>query len=107
VALKSTTFVDRPEVMETFVDHVRITTWHDNTLRLELCVTRVDDPTPAGELPTAHIYPVARLALTATAGVQLQEMVGKWFAMMEAQGAIQRTPPVPPPMTPPSPTKPN
>ena len=55
--------VDRPEVMETFLDSLHRIQWDGQSLRVELCVTRSPEPNaPAGA--EANRYTACRLVLT-------------------------------------------
>jgi len=67
---------------------------------MELCVTRLDEPHPP-EPPKGRSYPVARLAFTPSAALQLHQNLSNLLAALEKQGVIQRAPippqvPVPP-----------
>ena len=64
-------FVDRPEVSETFADSIKVISFDGQTMRIEFCVTRMDEPKPPVP-PTGRQYPVCRLVLAPNAGLQLQ-----------------------------------
>jgi hypothetical protein len=63
-------YVDRPECEETFADSVTQVYFDGQTLRLELCVTRLDELKP-NTPTTGRRYPVQRLVLTPNAAVEL------------------------------------
>ena len=86
------TYVDRPEVSETFVDTVERMSFDGQTLRIELCVTRMDDLRPS-EAPTGKKYPACRLVLTPLAALDLMNKLQQLTAMLEQQGIVKRNPP--------------
>lgn len=94
-----TTYVDRPEIQEVFADSVKMVSFNDNILRVELCVSRMDEPKPPAA-PTSRQYPSARLALTPTATLQLYSNLSSIVAALEKQGVVHRTA-TPPPAAPP------
>lgn len=100
-----TKYVDRPELAETFADDLGKTVFKDNVLRMELLVTRLDEPHPP-EPPTGHTYPAVRLALTANAALKVHQNLTNLLAALEAQGVMQRMT-VTPPASPPAPAKTN
>jgi len=53
-------YADRPEVSETFADFVQRIQFDGQTLRLEFCVSRLDDHKP-GTPVTGKRYPTCRL----------------------------------------------
>jgi hypothetical protein len=81
-------FVDRPECQETFVDSVRLVGVMDGVVRVELCATRPDEPRPP-EPQTAKFYPVARLALTLPAAMNLRNFLSHHLTELEKQGLIK------------------
>ena len=56
-------FEDRPEVSETFADSSRAVAFDGQTMRIEFCTIRMDEPKPPNP-PTGRQYPVCRLVLT-------------------------------------------
>jgi hypothetical protein len=85
----NSTYIDNPGVTEIFADSVRMITFNESILRLELCVTRVDEPHPP-KPPTGRIYPAARLALTSSAALHLHEQLTRLVSVLEKQGIVQR-----------------
>ena len=81
-------YIDLPGVQETFSDFVRMVVVKDNVVRIDLCTTRLDDPSPE---QTGKVYPVARLALTIPAALTLQEHLAHQIAEMEKLGLLKRT----------------
>jgi hypothetical protein len=88
-----TTYVDIPEVKEIFADFVRLLVVKDNVMRIEMCVSRLDDPNPD---QTGKIYPAVRLAMPIPTGVQLQELLAQHLAELEKQGLVKRITPTSP-----------
>ena len=83
-------FVDRPEVSETFADSVHSIHFDGQTMRMELCATRLSRPDPSAR-PTAMHYPVCRLVLTPTATIDLFNKLQQVMAHLEKSGAVKKT----------------
>jgi len=84
-------YIDLPDVREIFADNVRMMSFNDNVLRIEFTVTRTDDLKQPNAAPTAHAYPAARLALTATAAFQMAGHLTRMLDSLEKQGLMKRT----------------
>jgi hypothetical protein len=84
-------YVDRPDLVETFVDNVRTVTFDGATVRAELCVTRFDEG--AAQAATAKQYPAARLVLRPDAAVDLFMRLQRLIALMEQRGIVKRDQP--------------
>jgi len=85
-------YLDRPEVVETYADQVRLIHFDGQTVRIEFTVTR---PTLAGPNQAAiEVRPSARLVLTPLAAVTLQEQLTRLVAALEDGGVIKRVTPV-------------
>ena len=85
-------YLDRPEVVETYADQVRLIHFDGQTVRIEFTVTR---PTLAGPNQAAiEVRPAARLVLTPLAAVTLQEQLTRLIAALEDGGVIKRVTPV-------------
>ena len=85
------TETDLPELRETFSDHVGMTTFDGQLLRIEFQVTRLDTPKPP-DPPTGRRYPVCRLVLTGPAAAALYNALGTMIAAV-SQSAPSRAPP--------------
>ena len=81
-------YVDRPEVSETFADFVNRIQFDGQTLRLEFCVSRLDDHKPAAA-PTGKRYPTCRLVLSATAAVDLMNKMQQITAGLIKAGVLK------------------
>lgn len=86
-------FVDSPEVSETFADSSRAVTFDGQTMRIEFCTIRMDEPKPPNP-PTGRQYPVCRLVLTPNAAVDLFNKLQQVMAALEQSGAIKKNPPI-------------
>ena len=84
-----TRFVDKPEIFETFADSINETLFDGQTLRIEFCVTRLDQPKPK-ENPTARRYPSCRLVLTPSAMLALFKRLSQIVGAMEKAGVIKQ-----------------
>ena len=83
-----TVYVDIPTLPETFVDFVRLLVVKDNVMRIELCITRFDDPHPA---QTGKLYPVVRLALPISTAMQLRDYLTQHLAELEKEDLLKQT----------------
>jgi hypothetical protein len=79
--------IDRPEVPETFVDSLGFITVDGPIARIELCVTRMDEPKPP-KTPTAKRYPVCRLVLTPEAIITLSNQLNNIMSHLQKAGLI-------------------
>jgi hypothetical protein len=86
-------FVDNPGVPETFADSSRVVTFDGQTMRIEFCTIRMDEPKPPNP-PTGRQYPVCRLVLTPNAAVDLFNKLQQIMAALEQSGAIRKNPPI-------------
>lgn len=89
-----TRFVDRPEVCETFADSIRAISFDGQTLRMEFCVSRMDEP-KSPKPPTSRQYPTCRLVLTPKAGLDLFNQLQRFISTLERTGVIKRKTPSP------------
>jgi hypothetical protein len=86
-------YVDRPEISETFADSVVkfIFEGANNTVRIEFCATRMDDP--AGSDPASgKLYTTSRLVLGMAAAIDLANKMTNLLAWLEKQGLVTRNP---------------
>jgi hypothetical protein len=81
-------YVDRPEVSETFADFVNRIQFDGQTLRLEFCVSRIEEhkaPAPA----TAKRYPACRLVLSTAAAIDLMNKMQQITAGLIKAGVLK------------------
>lgn len=91
------TYVDVPTVTETFVDGVHGVSIHEGVMRMELCVTRVDEPHPPEPL-SGKQFTAMRIAMPVVTAVQLHGQLTQILSVMEKQGVIhlKQSPQTPP-----------
>ena len=82
-------YADRPEVSETFADFVQRIQFDGQTLRLEFCVSRLDDHKP-GTPVTGKRYPACRLVLSAAAAVDLMNKMQQITAGLIKAGVLKQ-----------------
>ncbi len=82
-------YEDRPDLQETFVDNVQRMTFDGRTLRIEFCVTRMDEPTPAKPRGGRSI-PICRLVLDLDGAVDLFNKLNNLQAALETRGVIRK-----------------
>jgi hypothetical protein len=64
-------YVDRPEISETFADFVQRIQFDGQTLRIEFCVSRLEDQKQPTDTATGKRYPACRLVLSSAAAIDL------------------------------------
>ena len=82
-------YVDRPEVSETFADIVQRIQFDGQTLRLEFCVSRLDDHKP-GTPVTGKRFPTCRLVLSAAAAVDLMNKMQQITSGLVKAGVLKQ-----------------
>jgi hypothetical protein len=85
-------YVDRPDCLETFADTVAGVTFDGQTLRLEFCVTRMDDVKPNTPI-SGRRYPVCRLVLAPVTAVDLITRMQQVGAALTKAGVAKPNPP--------------
>lgn len=83
-------FVDIPEVFETFSDSLNTTFFDGQALRIEFCVTRITPPTGAGKNAMSKKYPCCRIALTPNAMLELYNRLSQHIAAMQKSGTLKQ-----------------
>ena len=101
-------YINRPEVAETFADFAEkiVVDGQTNTLRMEFCVVRMDDPKPNQNKQTGKKYTACRLVLPMPGFFDMLNKFQQLAAAMEQQGLLKREP-APPILTPQGSGKPN
>ena len=82
-------YVPNESIPETFADSVRELSFDGQTMRIELCTTRVD-PLQA----TQKQYPVCRLVLTPNCGIDLFNKLQQILKVLEKSGVVKRNLPI-------------
>jgi len=86
-------YIDRPEISETFADFVNRIQFDGQTLRIEFCISRLEDqksPAP----PVGKRYPACRLVLSVGAGVDLINKMQQITANLLKAGVLKQDAPV-------------
>jgi hypothetical protein len=89
------TDVDRPEVAETFVDSLALSTFDGAAARLTFCVLRMQEPQP-GKAAEFKRYPVCRMVLTPDATVELFNRLNQMMGALQKLGLVKIEPGKPP-----------
>jgi hypothetical protein len=84
-------YVDRPEVSETFADFVHRIQFDGQTLRIEFCVSRLEDHNPPA-IGTGKRYPTCRLVLSNAAAVDLMNKMQQITAGLIKAGVLKAEP---------------
>jgi hypothetical protein len=87
--------VDRPEIQEKFADSIDQVMFDGQSLRIEFCVTRLDEVKPNTQV-TGRRLTSARVALTPMAAVELINRLHQVAAAMTQAGMLKANPPNPP-----------
>jgi hypothetical protein len=88
-------YVDRPEVEETFADFVQRIQFDGQTLRIEFCISRLEDQ-QASAPPAGKRYPACRLVLSVGAGVDLINKMQQITANLIKAGVLKQDTPANP-----------
>ena len=81
-------YVDLPQVSEVFADFVNRIQFDGQTLRLEFCVSRIEDHKPPA-VATGKRFPACRLVLSATAAVDLMNKMQQITAGLIKAGVLK------------------
>lgn len=87
---------DKPEINETYADSIGSISFDSGTMRIEFCITRMNELKPATDKPTAKRYPVSRMVLSPDGTMDLYNKLKNFMGVLEAQGVIKITPPIEP-----------
>ena len=82
-------YVDRPEISETYVDTLEKMVFDGQTLRMEFCVNRMNEPKPPNP-PTGKKYTACRLVLPPMGLIEMTNKLNGIVAAMEKQGIIKK-----------------
>jgi hypothetical protein len=88
------TYVDRPEISETFADSLGRMNFDGLNAKLEFVVNRMDNTNPPA-LPTGKAITACRLVLPVVCILDLHAKLSRLIATLEAQGALKKNPQVP------------
>jgi hypothetical protein len=91
IAPPKLTYVDRPDVGETFADSVARVAFDGATLRLEFAVNRLDDARPPAQ-QTGRAVTACRLVLPANGMLDLYSRLSTLMNALQTQGVLKATP---------------
>ena len=86
-------YIDRPEISETFADFVNRIQFDGQTLRIEFCISRLEDQKPPAP-PVGKRYPACRLVLSVGAGVDLINKMQQITANLLKAGVLKQDAPI-------------
>jgi hypothetical protein len=81
-------YVDLPMLSETFADHVSRIQFDGQTLRLDFCITRLDDHKPPAPAKGKR-YPACRLVLSGNAAIDLMNKMQQITAGLIKAGVLK------------------
>src|ERR1041384_132984 len=82
------TDVDRPELAETFVDSLTLSTFDGAAARLTFCVLRMQEP-QQGKPAHFNRYPVCRMVLTPDATIELYNRLNQMMGALQKLGLVK------------------
>jgi hypothetical protein len=88
------TYVDRPEISETFADSCARMTMEGFNGKLEFVVNRMDDPKPPAP-PTGKAVTAFRLVLPLPGIIDLHAKLTQFIGALQAQGILTQLPQFP------------
>lgn len=83
-------YVDVPAISETYADTVRAMMFDGQSVRLELCVTRMDEPTKGASELTGKRQTACRVVLPLSAALELSSKLGRMMSTLAKRGAEQK-----------------
>jgi hypothetical protein len=83
------TYVDRPEIADTFVDALRRATFDGVNVRIEFTVNRLDDPQPAVP-PTGKALTACRIIIPLTAFLAVSKQFETLVSTLHAKGVLRQ-----------------
>ena len=89
-------YIDRLEPAETFADSIQSVSFDGQSLRINFCVTRLDD-FPQNQPPNGKRYSACRLVLPPIAAVDLINQMQRISAALTQAGILKPTPAQPAP----------
>jgi hypothetical protein len=83
-------YVDVPAISETYADTVRAMMFDGQSVRLELCVTRMDEPKKDDGQLTGKRQTACRVVLPLSAALDLSSKLGRMMSTLAKQGAERK-----------------
>ena len=84
-------YVDQPDCRETFADSINNVFFDGQTMRIEFCITRMDE-FKQGSPMTGRRYPACRLVLPVVAAVDLINKMQQTSAALQQAGVVKQMP---------------
>ena len=84
-------YVDRPEISETYADSIEKISFDGQSWRLEFCITRMGELIPPNTLPGKK-FPCCRLVLSVNTGLDLANKMQGLIAILKQQGVLKEMP---------------
>ncbi len=85
-------YIDRSDCSETFADSINSLYFDGQTLRIEFCVTRLDEIKP-NEAIKGHRIPTQRMVLSPSAAVELMNRMQQVTAALNQAGLLKTNSP--------------
>ena len=82
-------YVDRPEIVDTFVDALHRATFDGVNVRLEFTINRLDDPQPPTP-PTGKALTACRVIIPLTGFLAMSKQFETLFGTLRAQGVLRQ-----------------
>jgi hypothetical protein len=82
--------IDVPSIPETFADTVRGMMFDGQSVRMEFCVTRMDEPAKGSAELTGKRQTACRVVLPMSAALDLSHKLGRMFATLAKRGAERK-----------------
>jgi hypothetical protein len=83
------TYVDRPEIAETFVDTLRRAGFDGINIRIEFTVNRLDDPQPPAP-PTGQAFTACRIVIPLTGFLAMVQQLQTLVNTLRTRGVLRR-----------------
>lgn len=84
-------YVDVPGISETYADAVRGMMFDGQNVRLELCVTRLDEPKKGNGAISGKRQTAARVVLPLSTALQLSSQLGRVLNTLAKRGAERKS----------------
>jgi hypothetical protein len=83
-------YVDVPSISETYADTVRGMVFDGQSVRLELCVTRMDEPAKGATELSGKRQTACRVVLPLSAALDLSTKLGRMMTTLAKRGAERK-----------------
>jgi hypothetical protein len=83
-------YIDVPSIAETYADTVRGMVFDGQSVRLELCVTRMDEPQKGATELSGKRQTACRVVLPLSAALELSTKLGRMMTTLAKRGAERK-----------------